>query len=129
MRFEYGIVFVFLLVACAFVLVNNILSKLFHTKLYTAEKVIPYECGEDPVEDARIKFNIRFYIVALVFLVFDVEIAFLFPWGVVFRQLGMIAFVEMLIFIVVLLLGLAYVWAKGDLEWSRVYHRPRTPQR
>lgn len=125
MGYEFGSVLVFFLVAGAFVLVNNVLSKLFHTKLYTAEKVIPYECGEDPVDDARIKFNIRFYIVALVFLVFDVEIAFLFPWGVVFRQLGLIAFVEMLVFIGILLVGLAYVWAKGDLEWSRAFHRPQ----
>jgi NADH-quinone oxidoreductase subunit A len=128
MRFEFGNVLVFLLVACAFVFVNNVLSKLFHTKLYSAEKNVPYECGEDPVDDARIKFNIRFYIVALVFLVFDVEIAFLFPWGVVFRQLGLIAFAEMLVFIAVLLLGLAYVWVKGDLEWSRAFHRPRATQ-
>lgn len=125
MGYEFGSVLVFFLVAGAFVLVNNVLSQLFHTKLYTAEKVIPYECGEDPLDDARIKFNIRFYIVALVFLVFDVEIAFLFPWGVVFRQLGLIAFVEMVIFIGILLVGLAYVWVKGDLEWSRAFHRPQ----
>ena len=83
------------------------------------EKFIPYECGEDPVGDTRIKFNTRFYVIALIFLIFDVEVVFLFPWAVVFRGIGVLAFVEMLIFIVVLLVGLAYVWAKGDLEWIR----------
>ena len=78
-----------------------------------------YECGEEPVGDTRIKFNTRFYVIALIFLIFDVEIVFLFPWAVVYRKIGMLAFVEMLIFIVILLVGLAYVWAKGDLEWIR----------
>ena len=67
----------------------------------------------------RIKFNARFYVIALIFLIFDVEIVFLFPWGVVFREIGLLAFVEMLIFIFILLVGLAYVWAKGDLQWIR----------
>ncbi|MBM3213533.1 NADH-quinone oxidoreductase subunit A [Candidatus Poribacteria bacterium] len=126
MRYEFANVFVFLVVACAFVFVNNVLSKLFHTKLFSAEKSLPYECGEDPVDDARLKFNIRFYIIALIFLVFDVEIAFLFPWAVVFRQIGMVAFVEMLVFMLMLFVGLAYVWAKGDLEWVRAHHGRRT---
>ena len=78
-----------------------------------------YECGEEPIGDTRIKFNTRFYVIALIFLIFDVEIVFLFPWGVVYREIGMLAFVEMLIFIGILLVGLAYVWAKGDLEWIR----------
>jgi NADH-quinone oxidoreductase subunit A len=80
---------------------------------------MPYECGEDPVGDTHIKFNARFYVIALIFLIFDVEIVFLFPWAVVFRQIGVLAFVEMFIFIGILLVGLAYVWAKGDLEWIR----------
>ena len=121
MLIQYANVFVFIVVGAAFVLVANILSKLVHTKVYTAEKFIPYECGEDPVDNARIKFNTRFYIIALIFLIFDVEIAFLFPWGVVFRQIGMIAFVEMLVFVLILLVGLAYVWAKRDLEWIRTF--------
>jgi NADH-quinone oxidoreductase subunit A len=124
MLVQYANVFVFLLVAFAFIFVNNTLSRLVHTKIYTAEKFIPYECGEDPVANARIKFNTRFYVVALVFLIFDVEIAFLFPWAVVFRRLGTIALVEMFIFIAILLIGLAYVWAKKDLEWIRTFRSP-----
>jgi NADH-quinone oxidoreductase subunit A len=124
MLFEFANVLAFLIVGCLFILVNNILSRLFHTRLFSAEKAIAYECGEDPIDDARIKFNIRFYIIALIFLVFDVEIAFLFPWAVVFRQIGLIALVEMFVFIGMLLVGLAYVWAKRDLEWIRTYREP-----
>ena len=127
MLIQYGNVFVFLVVAGVFILVTNILSKLVHTKVFTAEKFLPYECGEDPVDSARIKFNTRFYIVALIFLIFDVEIAFLFPWGVVFRQIGLLAFVEMLVFVLVLLIGLAYVWAKKDLEWIRTFRTAHAP--
>ena len=128
MLVQYANVFVFLLVAFAFIFVNNTLSRLVHTKIYTAEKFIPYECGEDPVGDARLKFNIRFYTTALIFLLFDVEIAFLFPWAVVFKQIGMIALVEMFIFVGVLLIGLAYVWAKGDLDWVRAYRAVEAPE-
>ena len=124
MRFEFANILVFLTIGFAFILVSNLLSRLVHRKLFIAEKSIPYECGENPVDDARLKFNIRFYIIALVFLLFDVEIAFLFPWGVVFRQIGILAFVEMFVFIFMLLVGLAYVWAKKDLEWIRTYHEP-----
>ena len=127
MKFEFANVIVFMAVGAVFILVNNVMSKLFHTKIYSSEKQIPYECGEDPVDDARLKFNIRFYTTALIFLLFDVEIAFLFPWGVVFKQIGLLAFVEMFIFIVILLVGLAYVWAKGDLDWVRSYRSQESP--
>jgi NADH-quinone oxidoreductase subunit A len=100
-------------------MLNMTLSRLLQTRLFTDEKYMPYECGEDPVGDTKIKFNARFYVIALIFLIFDVEIVFLFPWGVVFREIGLLAFVEMSIFIFILLVGLAYVWAKGDLEWIR----------
>ena len=70
-----------------------------------------------------IKFNIRFYVFALIFIIFDVEVAFLLPWAVVFKELGWIAFVEGLIFIAILMVGLAYVWAKGDLQWVRPEER------
>ena len=119
MLFHFANILVFLVVGCVFVALNLTLSRLLQTRLFTEEKYIPYECGEDPVGDTRIKFNARFYIIALIFLVFDVEIVFLFPWAVVFREIGLLAFVEMLIFILILLVGLAYVWAKGDLEWIR----------
>ena len=127
-KFEFANIIVFMAVGALFILVNNVMSKLFHTKIYSSEKHIPYECGEDPVDDARLKFNIRFYTTALIFLLFDVEIAFLFPWGVVFKQIGLLAFVEMFIFIFILLVGLGYVWAKGDLDWVRSYRTQEPPQ-
>ena len=119
MIFHFANVLIFLIVGCLFVVLNLTISRLLHTKLFSGEKYIPYECGEDPIGDTRIKFNTRFYVIALIFLIFDVEVVFLFPWAVVFRSLGLFAFVEMLVFIAILLIGLAYVWAKGDLEWIR----------
>jgi NADH-quinone oxidoreductase subunit A len=88
-----------------------------------AGKLAIYECGEPTVGEAWIRFDIRFYTVALMFVVFDVEVALLFPWGAVFRDfvdqgLGVLALVEALTFIVILLAGLAYVWARGDIEWT-----------
>ena len=119
MLFNFANVLIFLGIGAVFVVLNITISRLLHTKLFMGEKYIPYECGEDPVGDTRIKFNTRFYAIALIFLIFDVEIVFLFPWAVVFRNIGLLAFVEMMIFIAILLVGLAYVWAKGDLEWIR----------
>ena len=86
---------------------------------FSEEKLTTYECGEDPVGSAWIQFNIRFYVVALIFVVFDVEAVFLLPWATVFRELGPIAYLEGLVFIGILVLALAYVWRKGDLAWVR----------
>lgn len=83
------------------------------------DKYIPYECGEIPEGSAWIRFNIRFYVIALIFIIFDVEIICLLPWAVVFKKLGAFAFIEGLIFIGILVIGLAYVWKKGDLQWVR----------
>ena len=83
------------------------------------EKLTTYECGEDPVGSAWIQFNIRFYVFALIFIVFDVEAVFLLPWAAVFRELGPLAYVEGLVFIAILVVALAYVWRKGDLAWVR----------
>jgi NADH:ubiquinone oxidoreductase subunit 3 (subunit A) len=83
------------------------------------DKYIPYECGEIPEGSAWIRFNIRFYVFALIFIIFDVEIICLLPWAVVFKKLGAFAFIEGLIFIGILVIGLAYVWKKGDLQWVR----------
>lgn len=78
-----------------------------------------YECGEIPIGEPWIRFNVRFYVIALVFLLFDVEVVFLLPWAMVYKQLGWFAFIEMIIFVVILLAGFAYVWAKGDLDWEK----------
>ena len=110
---------VFLVFGGLFVLMNVMLSRLLQPRNPHPMKLSTYECGELPEGDSWIQFNIRFYVIALVFLIFEVEIVFLFPWAVVFKQLGMFAFVEMMIFVFIFLVGLAYVWAKGDLEWDK----------
>jgi NADH-quinone oxidoreductase subunit A len=84
----------------------------------TTEKHTPFESGIDPIGDARRRFSIKFFLVALLFLVFDVETVFVFPWAVLFRRLGWFGFVEMAIFLVILIIGLYYVWRKGALEWE-----------
>ena len=84
----------------------------------TTGKHIPFECGVDPVGNARRRFSVKFFLVALIFLIFDVETIFIFPWAVIFRKLGLFGFIEMSIFLFILLLGLVYVWKKGALEWE-----------
>ena len=90
---------------------------------FSEEKLTTYECGEEPVGNAWIQFNIRFYVFALIFVVFDVEAVFLLPWATVFRELGPLAYLEGLVFIAILVVALAYVWRKGDLEWVRAEDR------
>jgi NADH-quinone oxidoreductase subunit A len=132
MYFDFTTAFVFLVVGVAFIGVALALSRLLQPRHPTAVKLSTYECGELPIGQSWIQFNNRFYVIALVFLIFDVEIAFLFPWAVVFKDLGLFAFVEALIFIGILLVGLAYVWRKGDLEWDKpqtgVYAREAAPE-
>ena len=84
------------------------------------DKLISYECGEVPEGPAWVQFNIRFYVIALIFLIFDVEIVFLFPWAVVYQEFGLLAFVEAFIFVIILVVGFVYVWAKGDLDWVKM---------
>ena len=116
----FASVLLFMIVAVMFLVGSLIFASIMRYKgKYSPEKYISYECGEDPTGSAWIQFNIRFYVIALIFIIFDVEIIFLLPWAVVFKQLGMFAFVEGLIFIAILAVGLAYVWAKGDLLWVK----------
>jgi NADH-quinone oxidoreductase subunit A len=86
---------------------------------FSEEKLTTYECGENPVGNAWVQFNIRFYVFALIFVVFDVEAVFLLPWATVFRELGLVAYLEGVVFIAILVVALAYVWRKGDLAWVR----------
>ncbi len=116
---DFGRILAFFIVGAVFTAGGLITSWLLRPKRPDAQKLSTYECGEEPVGDPRIKFNIRFYVVALIFLVFEVEIVFLFPWALVFKQFGMFAFLEMLVFLGILIVGYAYVWAKGDLEWDK----------
>ena len=82
------------------------------------EKLSPYECGFEAFEDARMKFDVRYYLVAILFILFDLEIAFLFPWAVVLQDVGFEGFVAMMIFLLILIVGFAYEWKKGALEWD-----------
>ncbi|HET7656592.1 MAG TPA: NADH-quinone oxidoreductase subunit A [Luteimonas sp.] len=115
---EYLPTLLFLIVATgigvALIIVGNILGP----KRPTAEKLSPYECGFPAFEDARMRFDVRYYLVAIIFIVFDLEIAFVFPWALVFRELGVFALVEMSVFLALLVAGFVYVWKKGALEWE-----------
>jgi len=121
MLYNYVNVFLFLAVGALLVVVIILFSRLLHPRKVTDEKLIPYECGEIPVGESWIRFNNRFYIIALIFVIFDIEVVFLFPWALVYKRLGMFAFVEMMVFIAILIVGFIYVWAKGDLEWVKSY--------
>jgi NADH:ubiquinone oxidoreductase subunit 3 (subunit A) len=113
-------VLLFLIIGFIILAFTLFLSRLIQPKGKPGpDKYIPYECGELPEGSAWIRFNIRFYVVALIFIIFDVEIMFLLPWAVIFKKLGIFAFLEGLIFIGILAVGLAYVWKKGDLEWVK----------
>jgi NADH:ubiquinone oxidoreductase subunit 3 (subunit A) len=113
----------FLVVVIGFLAVNLVAWWAIRPSRFSEEKLTTYECGENPQGSAWIQFNIRFYVFALIFIVFDVEAVFLLPWAVVFRKLGMVAFTEGLVFIVILAVALTYVWRKGDLEWVRAEDR------
>lgn len=116
---DFGRIFVFFIIGAIFTAGGLVTAWLVRPSRGYPSKLTSYECGEEPVGSSWVKFNIRFYVVALIFLIFDVEIVFLFPWAVVFRQLGRYAFIEMLVFLAILIVGYAYVWAKGDLDWDR----------
>ncbi len=117
---EFVGVLMFLAAGALVVGAGLFVSSLVRPEKLTSEKLMPYECGENPVGTPwGVRFNIRFYVFALVFLIFDVEAVMLVPWAVVFKDLGMTAYVAGMIFIGMLVLGLADVWRKGDLEWVR----------
>lgn len=116
---EFGKAFAFIILGLVFVAMGLLVAKILRPHNPTAEKTLPYECGEDPIGPQWMRFNIRFYVVALIFLLFDVELVVLFPWALVFEKLGMYAYVAGAIFIVILFLADFYLWAKGDLEWIR----------
>lgn len=123
---EFGRVFIFILVGVVFVAIGLVTAWLLRPHRPYPSKRTTYECGESPLGDTRMRFNIRFYVIALIFIVFDVEVVFLFPWALVFSSLGWFAFFEMIVFLTILLAGYAYVWRKGDLEWDRP--APRIPR-
>lgn len=115
---EFGAIGFMLAVAVAFPIVPLVISRCLQPRRPTPQKLSTYECGVEPVGRAWVQFKASYFLYALVFVVFDVETVFLYPWAVQFRSLGLFAVVEMLIFLGILMLGLAYAWKKGALEWK-----------
>jgi NADH-quinone oxidoreductase subunit A len=119
---EYLPILLFIIAALLVVGSMVLLSTLAGPRRPIPAKLEPYECGMAPVGLARERFSVKFYLVAMLFIIFDIEIIFMFPWGVIYRELGWFGFFEMGGFVLVLVLGLAYVWRKGGLEWDEPEH-------
>ena len=115
---RYFPILLFIGIAAAFGVVTLVLSYFVQPKDPVAEKLSAYECGSEPFSDARMPFPVRYYIFAMLFVIFDIEVIFLYPWAVVFGQVGLIGLVEMLIFIALFLVAYVYAWRKGALEWD-----------
>ncbi len=115
---EYLPTLLFLFVATGIGIALLIIGNLLGPKRPSLEKLSPYECGFNAFEDARMQFDVRYYLIAIQFIIFDLEIIFIVPWATVFRDLGMLGLIEMGIFAGMLLLGFIYVWKKGALEWE-----------
>jgi NADH-quinone oxidoreductase subunit A len=115
---DYLPIILFLIIALgvsmAFIVINLILSP----KNPDPEKLSAYECGFEPFEDSRMEFDVRFYLVAILFIIFDLEIAFLFPWAISLGNIGLLGFVSMMIFLFILTIGFIYEWKKGALDWE-----------
>jgi NADH-quinone oxidoreductase subunit A len=121
--FNYANVLVFIIVGIGFIFTTLLVGSFLRPQIPTLEKLSIYECGEKPIGSAWMNFNIRFYVVALVFVVFDVEVAFMFPIATVFEKLmqgnKLLVLAEIFAFIAILLVGFAYAWVKGDLDWVK----------
>jgi NADH-quinone oxidoreductase subunit A len=119
---NYFPILMFILVGIALgvvpVMLGGGLSRLLGVHRPDAEKLSPYECGFEAFEDARMKFDVRYYLVAILFILFDLEIAFLFPWAVVINEIGFAGFLSMMLFLAILTVGFVYEWMKGALEWE-----------
>ncbi len=124
MLFDFANILVFVGLAVGFVAITLLLGRLIRPRIPEINKDVAYECGEKPVGNAWIQFNFRFYLVAIIFVIFDVEVAFMFPVATVFRDWvangnGALALVEVMVFVLILFVGLIYVWSKGDLKWFK----------
>ena len=119
---NYFPILMFILVGIAFgavpIVLGGGLSRLLGVHRPDAEKLSPYECGFEAFEDARMKFDVRYYLVAILFILFDLEIAFLFPWAIVLQEIGFFGFMAMMVFLGILTIGFIYEWKKGALEWE-----------
>ena len=114
---SYVPIFLFVLIAVGFAIFTILFSRLVHAGKPNAVKLEPYECGIETEGDARDRYSIRYYLIAMLFVIFDVETVFMFPWAVSLDRLAVFGLVEMLVFIVILALGLLYAWRKGVLRW------------
>jgi NADH-quinone oxidoreductase subunit A len=115
---KYSPIIIFIALAGAFGLVTLALSYLVQPKYPEPEKLSVYECGSEPFSDSRMPFPVRYYVIAMLFVIFDIEVIFLYPWAVTFNQLGIIGFIEMMIFIGLFVVAYIYAWRKGALEWD-----------
>ena len=115
---NYFPILLFIVVGLAVGVVPLILGKILAPNKPDSEKNSPYECGFEAFEDARMKFDVRYYLVAILFILFDLEIAFLFPWAVVLQEIGLFGFIAMMVFLGILIVGFVYEWMKGALEWE-----------
>jgi NADH-quinone oxidoreductase subunit A len=111
-------ILIFLVIAGAIATAMVAASFVLARQRPDSEKLSPYECGFEPFEDARIRFDVRYYLVAILFIIFDLEVAFLFPWAVSLGDIGMFGFWSMIVFLAVLTVGFIYEWRKGALEWE-----------
>jgi len=116
--YGYIPIIIFALIAIAVPVVLLGVSRLLQRRVFDRAKLMPYECGIDPIGDARERFSVRFYMVAMLFLIFDVETIFLFPWAVIYDRLAVFGLAEMLVFIAILVVGYYYAWRKGAFEWA-----------
>lgn len=115
---NYFPILLFIFVALAFGVVTLVISYFVQPKYPEPEKLSAYECGSEPFSDARMPFPVRYYIFAMLFVIFDIEVIFLYPWAVVFSKIGLIGLIEMLIFIGLFVVAYVYAWRKGALEWD-----------
>jgi NADH-quinone oxidoreductase subunit A len=128
MLVDYLPVLLFLVLGAVFVPLNLLVGSLIRPKIYEPEKYTPYECGEESEGHLFNQFNPRFYVIALIFVIFEVELVFLFPWAILLRGLGWYGFAAGFIFLVILLLSLVYEWGKGNLEWIMPPRASRAPR-
>jgi NADH-quinone oxidoreductase subunit A len=117
MLLDYLPILILVILAALFAAGSVLLSSLLGPRRPNPEKLSPYECGVEPVGTAREQFSVKFYLVAMLFIVFDIEVVFMYPWAVVFRQIGLFGLAEMLVFIAILLVGYVYILRKGALQW------------
>ncbi len=118
MLISYLPILILLIVVMGFAISNIVISALIGRQKPTPEKLSPYECGVEPIGSARERFSVKFYIIAMMFVVFDIEVVFLYPWAVAYKSLALFGLIEMAIFIAILLVGYVYIWKRGGFEWE-----------